>query len=87
MTATEHTVIVYTMAYCPYCVQAKSLLTQRGVPFSEVLVDTDNDAEWDALYQRSKMKTMPQIFAGTRLIGGYTQLVELDRKDQLQSLK
>lgn len=77
---------VYTMRYCPYCVRAKQLLTQRGIPFEEILVEDDDDAQWDALFKRSGMKTMPQIFHGSDLIGGYTELAALDRKDQLKSL-
>ena len=80
-------VIVYTMNYCPYCSRAKALLQQRGVPFEEVMVADDDDAQWDALYKKSGMKTMPQIYAGERLIGGYTELAAEDQKDQLSSLK
>jgi glutaredoxin 3 len=86
MTASQK-IQVYTMQYCPYCLRAKNLLTQRGIPFHEILVSTDDDAQWDALYKRSGMRTMPQIFAGDRLIGGYTELAELEKQDQLQSLK
>jgi glutaredoxin 3 len=85
MSATEK-VIVYTMNYCPYCLRAKQLLTQRGVPYAEVLVPEEDDAQWDALYQRSGMRTMPQIFNGDQLIGGYTELAAQDQKDQLKSL-
>lgn len=80
-------VVVYTMAFCPYCERAKALLKQRGIPYQEKLVPMDDDAQWDALYQRSGMRTMPQIFAGDRLIGGYTELAELDRQDALKSLR
>ncbi len=80
-------VIVYTMDYCPYCEQAKRLLKQRGVAYTEVRVAQDDDAEWARLYKLTGMRTMPQIFAGDRLIGGYQQLAELDRQDQLASLK
>jgi glutaredoxin 3 len=78
---------VYTMQYCPYCVRAKQLLTQRGISFDEVLVPDDDDAQWDALYRLSGMRTMPQVFHGDELIGGYRELADLDKKDQLQSLK
>jgi glutaredoxin 3 len=79
-------VVVYTMTNCPYCLQAKQLLTRRGVPFQEILVAEDDDAKWDELFARSGMKTMPQIFNGEDLIGGYSQLATLDQKDQLKSL-
>jgi glutaredoxin 3 len=80
-------VAVYTMNYCPYCERAKQLLTQRGVGYREIRVAEEDDAAWDALEKRSGMKTMPQIFHGERLIGGYTELAALDRKDQLASLR
>jgi glutaredoxin 3 len=80
-------VTVYTMQSCPFCLRAKELLKRRQIPFNEVLVPMDDDAQWDALEKRSGLKTMPQIFAGDRLIGGYTELAEQDSKDQLASLK
>lgn len=83
----QHKVVVYTMEYCPYCVRAKQLLTQRQIPFREILVPEDDDTQWDELYRKSGMRTMPQIFYGDRLIGGYTDLAALDRADGLNSLK
>jgi glutaredoxin 3 len=80
-------VIVYTMDYCPYCERAKSLLGSRGIPFTEVRVAEDNDAEWERLEKLTGMKTMPQILHGEKVIGGYAQLAELDRLDRLASLK
>jgi glutaredoxin 3 len=80
-------VTVYTMNSCPYCQSAKSLLAQNGIPYSEVLVADDDDAAWAALFQRSGMKTMPQIFADDRLIGGYRELSTLFQKDGFSSLK
>ena len=80
-------VTVYTMGFCPYCEQAKTLLKRRGVDYDEVRVPMDDDAQWNALYQRSKMRTMPQIFVGDRLVGGFNELAELDKSDSLASLK
>lgn len=78
---------IYTMENCPYCVRAKKLMEQRGISFQEIRVAEDDDAQWDALYLKSKMRTMPQIFLGEKVIGGYTDLAELDKKDKLESLK
>lgn len=77
---------VYTMEVCPYCIRAKELLKQRGIAFEEILVADDDDAAWDALYKKSGMKTVPQIFYGEKLIGGYTDLAALDQKDGLTSI-
>ncbi len=76
---------VYTMENCPYCRQAKALLKQRGIEFEEISVDANDDAEWERLLKVSGMRTMPQIFQGTELIGGYTDLVEWDRVQGLQA--
>jgi glutaredoxin 3 len=78
---------VYTMEYCPYCKQAKALLQRRGIEFQEEMVKDDDDAKWAELFKLSGMKTMPIIFSGDKLIGGYTDLSALDGKDQLASLK
>ncbi len=80
-------VTVYTMKVCPYCVKAKNLLKARGVQFEEVLLLETDEAGWDALFSKSTLKTVPQIFQGDRLIGGYSDLESLDQKDQLKSLK
>ena len=79
-------VTVYSMLNCPYCVKAKALLTQRGVPFEVVMIDDWSDEKWDALMKKSGMKTVPQIFAGEKLIGGYDHLAKLDGEDQLKGL-
>ncbi len=80
-------VTVYTMKFCPYCERAKALLKQKSIAFKEVMVADDDDAMWDELYKKSGMKTMPQIFHKEKVIGGYTDLAELDKKDGLASLK
>ena len=80
-------VTVYTMDYCPYCERAKALLKSKGIAYEEVRLGEDDDQAWDDLEKKSGMKTMPQIFAGESLIGGYTQLADLDKKDGLASLK
>jgi len=78
---------MYTTDYCPYCQMAKQLLQQREVEFEEVYVSRDDHKMRTDLYKQSGMKTMPQIFCGEQLIGGYTELSELDKKDMLSSLK
>ena len=80
-------VTVYSMQNCPYCVKAKGLLTQRGIPFETVMIDDWSEEAWDDLVKKSGMKTVPQIYVDGTLIGGFTQLAEVDAKDQLASLK
>lgn len=78
---------VYTKDPCPYCVAAKALLKERGIPFDEIKIAPADVDAFIALTKRSGMKTVPQIFAGEQLIGGYSELSQLDAKDNLASLK
>jgi glutaredoxin 3 len=82
-------VTIYTPSdfACPYCLRAKALLKQRGVDYQEIQLSSEDDAKWDELYKKSGMKTVPQIFKGGDLIGGFTELAALDQKDQLSSLR
>jgi glutaredoxin 3 len=52
---------IYTKDYCPYCVQAKNLLTSLGVTYEEIDVTHDHDTLLK-LVERSHMRTVPQIF-------------------------
>ena len=80
-------IVVYTMNHCPYCERAKALLKQKGLAFEEIKLADDDDAAWEALEKRSGMKTMPQIFSGDDLVGGYSDLAARDAQDGLQSLR
>ena len=80
-------VIVYSMQNCPFCVKAKNLLTQRGVEYQVEMIDEWADQKWDDFVKKSGMKTVPQIYVDDQLIGGYSQLADVDAKDQLSSLK
>ena len=74
-------VTIYTTGFCPYCTAAKRLLTQKNIAFEEV--DVSEDKDFDDLVRRTGMKTVPQIFFGDKLIGGYQELTELDQKGLL----
>ncbi len=78
-------VTIYTMEHCPYCKQAKVLLKERGVPFTEHKME--DEAQWSALFAKSPLRTVPQIFSGTELIGGYTDLAKIDATTKLVHLK
>jgi len=80
-------ITIYALKVCPYCVKAKNLLKQRGLGYEEIMMDDWSDEQWDAQEKKNGMKTAPQIYAGEKLIGGYSDLEALDKKDQLVSLK
>ena len=85
MTDPRPRVVVYTTTYCAYCVRAKSLLSRKGIPFSEI--DVSNDAKKRAwLVETTGRRTVPQIFIDGNDIGGSDELHALDRDGELDRL-
>jgi glutaredoxin 3 len=78
-------VVMYTTQYCPFCVQAKALLQQKGIPFKEIDVGADADIR-DKMVEASGRRTVPQIFINGRAIGGFHELRALDQQGELDRL-
>jgi glutaredoxin 3 len=75
---------VYSTRWCGYCVRAKVLLESRGIEFEEILLD-DDPAFRQTLFDLTGGWTVPQIVIGEEPIGGYTELVRLDRSGALDA--
>lgn len=65
--------IVWSKDYCPYCVQAKTLLTQKGIEFEERKIG-DGWTKEQLLEAVPNARTVPQIFLDNELVGGFTEL-------------
>jgi glutaredoxin 3 len=65
--------IVWSKYHCPFCDQAKALLTQKGIQFEEKKVG-DGFTREDLLEAVPTARTVPQIFLDDKLIGGFTEL-------------
>lgn len=76
-------IIVYTTAYCPYCVRAKQLLNQKGLAFEEIRVDLEPRRREEMLKKSEGKRTVPQIFIDDVSIGGFDELWALDREGKL----
>ena len=78
-------VVMYTTAICPYCVRAKTLLQRKGVDYEERRIEGSRDLMREML-ERSKRRTVPQIFIGDYHVGGFDDLAELDMEGKLDGL-
>ena len=78
-------VTVYTGSFCGSCLQVTSLLTRRGIAYSEVSVEDDPGLR-EKLLERSGRRTLPQVFVGERYIGGADELRALDASGELAKL-
>lgn len=65
--------VIWSKYHCPYCDQAKALLTQKGITFEERKIG-DGYSKEDLLEAVPGARTVPQIFLDDNLIGGFTEL-------------
>lgn len=75
-------VTVYSKEVCPYCDRAKQVLKNQNIDYKEIMVDQDED-QLATMKELSGRKTVPQIFIGDEPIGGFDELYELVKNDQL----
>ena len=78
-------VVMSATAICPSCVAAKNFLKQRGVEWREVRIDLDPVAR-DEMLARAKRTSVPQIFINGTHVGGFDDMVALDRAGGLAPL-
>ena len=67
------TAIVCSKYNCPYCDQAKALLTQRGIKYEERKIG-DGYTREELLEAVPNARTVPQIIINGNMIGGFTEL-------------
>jgi glutaredoxin 3 len=75
---------MYSIEKCPYCVNAKALLKEKGVDFIDHDISHLPDAELNAkMMGLTDRKTVPQIWINGEHIGGYDELKALDDAGEL----
>jgi glutaredoxin 3 len=79
-------ITMYSTAICPFCVQAERLLRAKGVgEIAKVRVDLE-PARRQEMMEKTGRRTVPQIYIGNTHVGGYDDLVALDRAGKLAPL-
>ena len=79
-------ITMYSTGVCPYCVRAEQFLASKGATAIEkVRIDLD-PARRAEMMERTGRRTVPQIFIGTVHVGGFDDLVALDRSGGLEPL-
>jgi glutaredoxin 3 len=78
-------VVLYTTATCPYCVRARALFDAKGVAYTEIDVNTVAGARAE-MQQRTGRTSVPQIFVGSRHLGGFDDTNALDQRGELDPL-
>jgi glutaredoxin 3 len=79
-------VTMYTTHHCGYCRLAEEFLRQKGVTdILKIWIDEAPDMREKMIAQTGR-RSVPQIFINETHIGGYTDLVALDRQGALDPL-
>ena len=77
---------IYTTPFCPYCADAKALLKQKNVAFTEIDVSRDRELRRTMTERAGGRSTVPQIFVGATHVGGCDDLYALDDAGGLDPL-
>jgi glutaredoxin 3 len=77
---------IYTTPYCPYCADAKDLLTRKGVAFHEIDGGGNREVRQEMVARANGRSTFPQIFIGATHVGGCDDLYALEQAGKLDRL-
>ena len=77
---------IYTIRYCPYCQEAKELLSRKGGKPHEMNITGDRQMRTANDRARERTQHLPQIFIGATHVGGCDDLYELDAAGKLDAL-
>lgn len=78
-------VVIYSTQTCVYCRRAKQLLEMKKIPYTEIMIDED-DQKREEMIEKSGRRTVPQLFIKGVSVGGCDDLYELDRTGKLDKL-
>ncbi len=78
-------IVMYGTRFCPYCVAARQLLERKGLAYEDIRVDEAPERR-DEMRARGGGRTVPQIWVGATHVGGFTDMLALERSGQLDEL-
>lgn len=78
-------ITIYGREGCVWCDRAKSLCERKG--YDHEYIDlTSNLGLWNQLVAMYGFKTVPQVFVGTKHVGGFSELAAADKDNSLQQI-
>jgi len=88
-----HPITLFSLTWCSYCLAAKKLLQQMGLSFRIIELDQGRYLEprlreqaRARLQQLTHSATLPQLFIGEDLVGGYTDTYAALQSGELAAL-
>ncbi|WP_040477166.1 FAD-dependent oxidoreductase [Halanaerobium saccharolyticum] len=75
---------VYSKEWCPYCKKAKAFLKSKGLKFEEINIEEGDN--YEVMKERTNGKTVPQIIINDQSLGGYDDLIDLEKNGEFNKL-
>ncbi|RCW50427.1 MULTISPECIES: FAD-dependent oxidoreductase [unclassified Halanaerobium] len=75
---------VYSKGWCPYCKKAKAFLKSKNLDYIEYNID--NEEKFEEMKTRTGRKTVPQIIINGQCLGGYDDLIKLEKSGDLDNI-
>ena len=76
-------ITLYSGPMCAFCEAAKRLLLRNNLEFKEIDISTKDGLRDEMIKKSNGKRTIPQIFFDDKHIGGYVELRELEKNNQL----
>ncbi|GAN09598.1 glutaredoxin [Mucor ambiguus] len=85
---TENKVMIFSKSYCPYCLDAKDLLSELSIDYKAIELDQDplGYAIQQTLSEMTGQWTVPNIYINAASIGGCDDLNALHIKGKLEKM-
>jgi glutaredoxin 3 len=76
-------IVMYTGPMCNFCEAAKRLFSRNNIKYKEIDISTKDGLRDEMIKKSNGKRTIPQIFFDDKHIGGYVELRELEKNNQL----
>ena len=77
---------MYSGPMCNYCEAEKRLLKRNNLEFNEIDISTKEGLINEMIKKSNGKRTIPQIFFDNYHVGGYQELRELEKTNELLKL-
>jgi len=81
---TDAEIVMYSTGWCGFCQRARALLNRKGLAFRDIDIEQDPALRAE-MVARSGQRSVPQIFIGSRHVGGFDELYALERAGELDT--
>ncbi|TCD70109.1 glutaredoxin [Steccherinum ochraceum] len=85
-----NTITIFSKSWCPYCKRAKALIASEFPDAQTKIYELDQMEEGsdiqDYLLEKTKQKSVPNIFINKKHVGGCDDLVALNSQGKLAAL-